>query len=242
MSVLRQLKDRHRQPEVMDQPGLDAGGHQQALDALARINWISASSLMLWPPIRRLCRERLQAGDGRPVRVLDVASGGGDIAIRMWRRARRKGIALEVAGCDFSPFALEHARKRAAARRADVSFFTRDVIAEPIPAGYDVVTCSLFLHHLDEADAVSVLAKMRDAAGQMVLVNDLNRSKAGWLAAYFGSRALTRSPVVHVDALLSVEAAFTPAEALELARRAGMAEAEVRSRFPFRYLLSWRRT
>src|SRR5262249_61498598 len=114
------------------------------------------------------------------VRVIVGASGLGGVEIGMWARGRLKGIALDEGGCDFSPFALEHARKRAAARRADVSFFTRDVIAEPIPAGYDVVTCSLFLHHLDEADAVSVLAKMRDAAGRMVLVNDLNRSKAGW--------------------------------------------------------------
>jgi 2-polyprenyl-3-methyl-5-hydroxy-6-metoxy-1,4-benzoquinol methylase len=241
MSVLRRLKDRHRQPEVMDQPGLDAGGHHQALDALARINWISASSRMLWPPIRRLCRERLQAGDDRPVRVLDVASGGGDAAIRLWRRGRRKGVALEVAGCDFSPLALEHARKRAAARGVNVSFFPLDVTAEPIPAGYDVLTCSLFLHHLDEAAAASVLAKMRDAAGRMVLVSDLNRSKAGWMAAYLFSRILTRSPIVHADAPMSVEGAFTPAEALQLARRAGMADAEVRTRFPFRYLLSWRR-
>ena len=56
--------------------------------------------------------------------------------------------------------------------------------------------------------------------------------------AYLGTRILSRSPVVHVDGLLSVAAAFTMSEALELARRARWEGATVRWRWPFRFLLS----
>jgi len=241
MSLLRRLKDRHRQPEVMDQPGLDPRGHHQALSALARVNWISATAGVLWPPIRDLCGERLKSMDPRPVRVLDVATGGGDVPIRLWHRARRARLPLEVAGCDVSPLAIDHARKQAARRRAHVTFFVLDVLKDSFPAGYDVITCSLFLHHLDEADAVAVLTKMRESAGILVLVSDLNRTRIGWLAVLVGSRVLTRSPVVHTDATLSVEGAFTLDEALALARQAGMEGARVRPRFPFRFLLTWRR-
>jgi 2-polyprenyl-3-methyl-5-hydroxy-6-metoxy-1,4-benzoquinol methylase len=241
MSLLRRLKDRHRQPEVMDQPGLDPGGHHQALSALARVNWISATAGVLWPPIRNLCRDRLKSADPRPVRILDIATGGGDVPIRLWQRGRHAGLPLEVAGCDVSLLAIEHARQRAARRGADVSFFVLDVLKDPFPTGYDVVTCSLFLHHLDERDAAAVLTRMREAAGQLVLVSDLNRTKIGWLAVLLASRVLTRSRVVHVDAPLSVEGAFTLDEARALARQAGMEDAQVRPRFPFRFLLSWRR-
>jgi hypothetical protein len=82
---------------------------------------------------------------------------------------------------------------------------------------------------------------MRDAAGNLVLVNDLSRGWRGWLAAYLGSRIITRSHVVHVDAPRSVEGAFTPEEAIDVARRAGWDGARVKRKFPFRYLLSWRR-
>jgi 2-polyprenyl-3-methyl-5-hydroxy-6-metoxy-1,4-benzoquinol methylase len=225
----------------MDQPGLDDRQHHQALAALARINWISASGLILWPSIRKLCVERQRAGDNRPVRMLDVATGGGDVPVRIWRRANRRGIPLEVAGCDFSPTAIEHARRYAAERGAKVDFFQRDALADRLPEGYDVVTCSLFLHHLDEDQALTLLRHMREAAGRVALVNDLARGRAGWWAAVVGSRILTRSPVVHVDARLSVEGALTPDEALALARRAGWDGARVRRKFPFRYLLSWRR-
>jgi ubiquinone/menaquinone biosynthesis C-methylase UbiE len=225
----------------MDDPTLDAGQHHHALNALARINWLSASAHILWPAIRRLCQQRGKAGDPRPVRVLDVATGGGDVPVRLWRKARRRGFALEVSGCDFSTVALEHARRHAAQCGADVRFFGLDVLAEPIPRGFDILTCSLFLHHLDEQQALILLKKMRESAGMLALVNDLARGPSGWWAAYLGSRILTRSPVVHVDALLSVEGAFTPAEALALAEQAGWDGATVGRRFPFRYLLTWRR-
>jgi 2-polyprenyl-3-methyl-5-hydroxy-6-metoxy-1,4-benzoquinol methylase len=235
------LRQRHLQPEIMDQPGLDAGEHHQALDAIARINLVSASALILWPPIRALCKERLRAGDNRPVRVLDVATGAGDVPLRMWRRAKRKGLSLEVAGCDVSPVAIEHARRLAAQREAAVEFFQLDVLASPIPDGYDVLTCSLFLHHLSEEQAVVVLGKVRAAAGRLVLVNDLSRSRLGWWAAFVGTRLLSRSPMVHTDGLLSVEGAFTPQEALAVAHKAGWDGATAERKFPFRYLLAWRR-
>ena len=102
----------------MDQPDVDAAEHRHALAALARINWLSDSSGIFWPALRRLAREV-----GRPVRVLDLACGGGDVTIALARRARRAGLAGEFAGCDLSPVALEVARSRAEAAGMSVEFF-----------------------------------------------------------------------------------------------------------------------
>lgn len=235
------LRFRNLQPEIMDDPTIDPEEHRRALTALARVNRISLSWRNLWPPIRELCRARTQAGNSRPVRVLDIATGGGDVPVQLWLKARAKGYALEVAGCDFSPVALGHAREYAKRERADVSFFQVNLLEEPVPSGYDVITTSLFLHHLNEEQALIVLRKMRESAGTLALVNDLARCRLGWLAAYFGTRLLSRSRMVHVDGPRSVEGAFKPAEALALAHRAGWDNAIVRSKFPFRFLLSWTR-
>ena len=231
------LRQRHRQPEIMDQPGLEPGRHLHALQGLARINWWSGSARILWPPIHALARERA----GGPLRILDVASGGGDVPIRLWRRARRHGLALEILGCDVSPAAVEYARRQAERCGAAVQFCLRDVLQSPLPDGYDVAMCSLFLHHLDEAEAVELLRRMADAARRLVLANDLARSRLGYGLAYLGTRLLSRSDVVHTDGPLSVAGAFTPEEAAELARRGGLSGARVQRRWPCRYLLSWRR-
>jgi 2-polyprenyl-3-methyl-5-hydroxy-6-metoxy-1,4-benzoquinol methylase len=221
----------------MDQPGLSLARHAGALRGLARINFFSGSAGILWPPLRDLAR----AVAPRPLRVLDVATGGGDVPARLWRRARREGIDLQIEGCDVSPVAVEHARAGAARRGAEVRFFVHDALQGASPAGYDAAVSSLFLHHLSEEEAVAFLGRLAESAGRLVLVNDLARSLAGLALAHVGARLLSASPVVHTDGPRSVESAFTPAEALALAERAGLRGAAVRRRWPCRYLLTWRR-
>jgi SAM-dependent methyltransferase len=233
---VRFLDQRQRQPEIMDEPGLDPTRHDLALRGLARINRWSGSARILWPPLASLAR-RL----ARPVRVLDLAAGAGDVPVRLWHKARRAGLALEIEGCDRSAVAVDHARARAKQAGASVDFAIRDVLAEPLPRGFDAVVSSLFLHHLDEREAGDLLGKMAAAAERLVLVNDLSRSRTGLFLAHVGTRLLSASDVVRVDGPLSVKAAFTPAEARALAERAGLRGATVMRRWPCRWLLTWER-
>ena len=232
MRLLPALSRRLR-PEVMDQPGLDPGRHRQALRGLGRINYWSRSAAILWPPLAALARNH-----GRPARVLDLASGGGDVPIRLWHRAGRAGLPIVVEGCDISPLAVDHATRQAERQGAEVRFFVTDALTDALPEGYDAVVCSLFLHHLTEEQAVALLRRMA-TAGKLVLVNDLVRSRAGLLLARVGTRLLSLSPVVHVDGPRSVEGAFTIAEAHALAERAGLSGATVEPRWPCRFLLTW---
>jgi SAM-dependent methyltransferase len=226
------LSQRRRRPEVMDQPGLCPRRHAAALRGLARLN-LFGSAGVLWPPLAELALRR----PGKPLRVLDLATGGGDIPLRLWRRAREANIPLRIEGCDVSPFAVEQATAAAAEAGADVRFFVHDAVhGGPLP-GYDAAISSLFLHHLDEDEATTFLRLMADT-GRLVLVNDLARSASNFATVFVASRLVTMSPVVHVDALRSVEAAFTPEEALKLAERAGLSGAKVVRRWPCRFLLS----
>jgi hypothetical protein len=237
MLFLDSVADRHRRPEIMDQPGLDRELLYNALAGLERINRWSRSTDILWPAIKAVART---AGTS-PVTLLDVATGAGDIPIGIWHRAQRAGLALCLAGCDQSPQTVEYARRRAIQAGADVCFFEQDVIAGGIPGEYDIVTSSLFLHHLDEKRAIELLGRMAGAARRLVLVNDLVRGRTGFLLAWLGARLLTSSKVVHVDAPRSVEGAFTPIEARSLADHAGLTGATVRRKWPCRFLLSWER-
>ncbi len=235
MPFLSLVRQRRRQAEIMDQPGLDRERHVRALRGLERINFWSRSAGILWRPLAALARE---AG---PLRVLDLATGAGDVPIRLWRTARRAGLPVSLDGCDVSADAVAYAGRRAAEAGAGLRFFTLDALAGPLPGGYDVLACSLFLHHLGEEQAVDLLRRMAEAAGRMVLINDLVRSRGGWLLACAGTHLLSRCDVVHSDGLRSVEGAFTVGEARGLAARAGLTGARVERRWPFRFLLTWRR-
>ncbi len=77
------LGERNLQPELMDAPDLDPQSHAQALVALRRVNVLSRTAAVVWSAIRPLARSQ----PDRPLRVLDVASGGGDVTLGIWRRA-----------------------------------------------------------------------------------------------------------------------------------------------------------
>ncbi len=237
MNWLPNLTVRDLQPELMDQPDLDARSHRQALTGLRRINWLSRSVHIVWPAILQLAR-RLGV---RQLRVLDVASGGGDVPIGLWQRARLSGLQLEIVGCDVSPLAVEMASVHAEQCGADVHFRTHDVLRHPLPAGFDVVMSSLFLHHLVPGEAVLLLEKTASTAKHLLLINDLRRSMSGYLLAQAACRLFTRSSVVHVDGPRSVAGAFTISEVRALCAQAKLENATIQKRWPFRFLLSWRR-
>jgi 2-polyprenyl-3-methyl-5-hydroxy-6-metoxy-1,4-benzoquinol methylase len=219
----------------MDDPMLAPTEHRLALKGLARINRWSGSAKLFWAPILEFARQL-----ARPVRVLDIATGSGDVPLELALRAKRAGIVLHVTGCDVSRLAIEEAQRRAEAVNIEARFLVCDVLQEPLEGPFDVVICSLFLHHLDNPDVVTVLRKL-GMAGSLVLVSDLQRSRFNLIQVWVASRLLSRSPVVHVDGPLSIRGAFTIRELHALAVEAGLTGATVRASFPCRMLLSWRK-
>jgi 2-polyprenyl-3-methyl-5-hydroxy-6-metoxy-1,4-benzoquinol methylase len=239
MSRRIDLSRRRRQPEIMDRPDLQAECHLLALRGLERINFWSGSARILWPPIRELAR--LAQRNGRPsFSLLDVATGAGDVPIRLWHRASRAGIDLDVAGCDISARAVEYAGRRAARSRVRARFFVCNALDGPLSGTYDIVTCSLFLHHLGEEEAITLLRRMGQLTRRLLLVNDLTRGAFGYFLAWAGTRLLSSSSVVHTDGPRSVESAFSRDEALQLAQRAGLTGTTAQPRWPCRFLLTWR--
>jgi len=235
MTAFTDLSRRNCEPEIMDDPELDAVSHVHALDSLARLNWWSGSARLLWSPIEQLARSR----GLEQISVLDVATGAGDLPLQLWRRARRAGFNLQLCGVDVSPRAVEAARQRAAAAGAAIDFRLLDVLCDPLPTGFDVICSSLFLHHLADERARHLLAEMRDAARRLVVVSDLERSRRGLWLVELAVRVLTRSPVVHVDGPLSVRAAFSVAEVQQMVDDLGMRDSVIRRRWPNRLVLTW---
>lgn len=234
-----------RQAELMDDPGLPEAEHRHALAALATINAVSrtaaqiaAAALTLVPPTA--------AG---PVRVVDLACGGGDVMLACGRRLARAlaGREILVTGVDMSRRGLDQAVARIDAAWASVADLplrftcvSRDLVANGcLPC--DIAMSSLFLHHLDDEPALRVLRSMATHCRLGFVVSDLIRSRLGLALALVGTRLLSSSRVARIDGPLSVRAARTPHEYRELLAAAGLAAATVRRVWPERVLITWRR-
>jgi len=233
------LARRDRQPEFMDQPGLDRNEHALALSGLRRINGISGLAASLLAPIEKLARSL----EGKPLQVLELACGGGDTAIDLALMSERRGLTLKLHACDINPETVQIAKANAQRRGVELEIFCADALTSPgSDKDFDVVFCSLFLHHLSDADAEQLLKVMARRSRHLVLISDLIRSPLGYVFAWAGTRLLSRSWVVHTDGPLSVRAAFQLAEVRGMMQRAGLQDACLQRCWPERYLLSWERT
>ncbi|MBV8781999.1 MAG: methyltransferase domain-containing protein [Phycisphaerae bacterium] len=217
-------------PEIMDSAALSAERHALALDGLRRINRLSGIAGQLLDPILRF------AGHST-IRLLDVASGGGDVPLALARALRQRGMPVELTLFDRSDVGLAKAR----AIDPNVRTYIGDA-AESLPDdGFNIVTCSLFLHHLDRETAIGVLSNMRQVTHGLLLVSDLRRCVGGLIAAEVICRLISRSDVVHYDGPASARAAWTIEEFRSMADSAGLSGATIRRASPFRMLLQWTR-
>jgi 2-polyprenyl-3-methyl-5-hydroxy-6-metoxy-1,4-benzoquinol methylase len=229
------LSRRHRQPEIMDESDLPPARLDETLRGLQRVNTVTRSARLMWPDLRAAARRSAD----RPVRVLDVACGGGDVLLALWRKAEKSGIKVELAGCDASPEAVRFARGAAAKEGATIEFFESRVPRDALPKGFDMVMSTLFLHHLDEDDAIAFLREAALKARDRVVVQDLIRSRLSYWFAWIGTSVLLLNDICRLDGRTSVEGAFTREEAKAMAKQAGLDGAEIVPRLPFRYLIRW---
>ena len=143
--------------------------------------------------------------------------------------------------CDISSVALERAATKARRAGVSVEWQRRNILTDGLPAECDVVCCSLFLHHLSDAEALALLTALGESRVRLVLISDLVRSRWNYWLTWIGTRLLSRSHIVHFDGPVSIRAAFTPDEARQLAQQAGLVGARAISHWSARFLLCWKR-
>lgn len=200
--------------EIMDRPQPVSSELERDLRNLRQLNrWFGSYAL-----IANFLRRWVKPGDR--LRVVDLATGSADIPRLVVDHAREVGAKIEVDALDMQPATLAIAR-RLSSDYPEISFFEANMLEWQSDAPYDIVLCSLVLHHFNEDDAVRVLQRCRELSKKFVLVSDLRR---GWLASvgvYLLTTLLFREPMTKFDGRLSAARAFSFREMDQLARRAG---------------------
>ncbi|TWU44004.1 hypothetical protein Q31b_15390 [Novipirellula aureliae] len=223
---------RSLRPEQMDDPNLTPAEHRRALRGLTRLNRISGVADAMY----RYLYQYAISDRSRSLNVLDVASGAGDVPINWAKRAKRDGLALDITTLDISPTAIAEQQRRATAANVELESIQCDCLHSDLPTGYDVVTSSLFMHHLDDDQVIHVLRSMRKATNDKILICDLERSRFNLAIVTIGSHLVTRSKVVHFDGPQSVRAAYTKSEFASLAQHALGSPMKLQSAFPCRFI------
>ncbi|MGF1574092.1 MAG: methyltransferase domain-containing protein [Sumerlaeia bacterium] len=225
-------KQRLLQPEWMDQPAVGQGELAQAIVGLQRLNRLGFAAQLL----ASACDANRFSPANPPARILDVACGNGGELRALHHYYRRQP---ECVGADVN---TEFIAQGELISSTGIRFVQADVIAPGALTKlgqFDLITCSLFLHHLAENQIITLLRNLKAQCRGRIVISDLHRSALAWFGIGIASRVVTRSPIVHCDALLSVQAGFTIPEFQALLFKAGLERAELNAKFPFRLLATW---
>lgn len=202
--------------ELMDQPQSVSAELKSDLRNLRQLNhYFGSYNLVRW-----FLKRWIKPGDN--LRVLDLATGSGDIPRLIVDYARKVGASVKVDALDRQTATLDVARALSGGY-PEISFVMADVFAWEPQTPYDIVLCSLALHHFSEKDAVRVLRCMREWSRRFVLVADLCRGLFGVVGVYLLTAVIFRNPMTRHDGRLSIARSFSFGEMAELARKAGWA-------------------
>ena len=217
--------------ELLDRDGHDPAELTANLQDILTVNRLAGGVATV---LRHLPGLLSQIPRRRPVEILDLATGCGDIPFSLAAWADRQHRPLHLTVTDRSPEILAEAR-RTLAGVPGVTFTVCDARAVPMPErSFDVVLCSLSLHHFAPGEAIQVLREMDRLARTGFILNDIRRCLAGFVAAWAASRVATRNRLTRHDMPLSVLRAYTPHELRALLRQAGIHDASVTTHPLFR--------
>jgi ubiquinone/menaquinone biosynthesis C-methylase UbiE len=200
--------------EMMDRPQPVSTELERDLERLRQLNRWFGSHRLVSTFMRRWILP------GAQMRVVDLATGSGDIPRLVVDHARKIGAQIEIDAVDRQPATLEIAR-RLSADYPEISYREANILEWNSVGSYDITLCTLALHHFSNEDAVRLLRRCCQMSKRFVLVSDLRRSFSLVTGVYVLTTLIFREPMTRYDARLSAIRAFSFSEMRDLALHAG---------------------
>lgn len=216
-------------PEILDSTTCPPAEVEASLRDLCRMNrWFGGVGTT-----RSLIEQVSDSSGQRHFSLLEVAAGFGEVPRAAARQLGGKGITLDITDLDLVRSHLQRGH-RALVADALVLPFRDD--------SFDLVSCSLFAHHLSPADVTRFAREASRVSRCAVLINDLIRHPLH-LALVYAGFPLMRSYVSRADGVASVRRAYVPDEMKKmLGNGHGSKNIEISRHYLFRMgVIVWKR-
>jgi len=223
---------RSRRPEIMDEADPSTTQLHAALRELETVNRYLGGYRTSVDAVRRL----IPPGTST-ITVLDVGTGGGDVAAALHDAMLDIGVTPDILGVDLLPDAISYARSRFGDRDG-LTFETADFRDVAPQNPWDLVHASLLLHHISDEDLPAALREMANRSRLGLAINDLHRHPFAYHAIRILTSTLSENDMIRHDAPLSVLRSFTEDELRTAVRQADLPAPEIRWYGAFRWRVS----
>lgn len=214
-------------PELLDDDAGSAAEVSSSLADLGRINrWFGGVRVLT-----RLVERVAQKSGRRELTLLDVAGARGEVPAQAARRLQQQGIQLETTVLDRATSHLEGGKRSVVGNALSLPF--RE-------GSFDLVSSSLFVHHLEPSEVRQFVSEALRVARLAVLINDIRRHPMH-LALVYAGLPLYRSRLTRNDAPVSIRRAYTPEEMRDLLGQTAAAHVDLGTYYLYRMgIIAWR--
>jgi 2-polyprenyl-3-methyl-5-hydroxy-6-metoxy-1,4-benzoquinol methylase len=230
MSLLVSTKYRSEEEEIMDDLDYNGPILHDALDKLAKINqWLGGNVVT----INGLKRALINLDKSKPITIIDLGCGGGDILREVSKFGKKNGYHFQLIGIDANPNTVKYANQLSETYD-NVNFETIDIFSEEFKQlDYDLVLTTLFLHHFKEEELVTFLKPVLEKAKLGIVVNDLHRHKLAYYLFKLLCTTIKNKTIVE-DGLTSVLRGFKRNELEDISQQLN-ANYQLRWKWAFRF-------
>ena len=174
----------------------------------------------------------------REFSLLDVGAGSGELLRVAARAARVRGWRARLVGLELNERSARAILEESREFR-EIGAVGGDAFHLPFADNaFDYVICSLFTHHFRDEGVVAILREFKRVARRGLFVIDLHLHALAYFLYTTVGRLFLRNRLIREDGALSIRRGFRARELRRLGAAAGLAQVEVRRRFPFRLVLA----
>jgi len=211
MSLFVNTKYRSHDAELMDDFSLQGEALRDTLNKLGTINkWLGGNKVTI-DGVFELLKDQPK---DKTHTILDLGCGHGDLLRRIAKVGKEKGFQLQLIGIDANADAIDYA-KSLSGNFKNISYHIVDVFSEEFKnLNFDIALSTLFLHHLNDSQVISMLNHLNKKAKIGVVINDLHRHQLAYFLFKFLGLFIKNEMIVE-DGLTSILRGFKKAEIKE---------------------------
>jgi len=225
-------KCRTQQTEIMDDFLLEGEELRDALDKIASINQLLGGNKLTLNSVKQLLTK---ADKTKTITIADIGCGNGDMLRMLADYGRAQNLQLNLIGIDANAFTISHAEKLSE-DYSNIQYQCVDIFSQEFNSlKYDIVLCTLTLHHFTDNDIVHIIATFKKNAAIGVIINDLHRSKLAYRLFTFICYIFKLNRMSREDGLVSILRGFKKEELEAYSQKLNLKNYSIHWKWAFRY-------
>lgn len=217
--------------ELMDDFTLEGEILRDALDKIASINKLLGGNNVTLNGVIKLTKDLPK---NTIIKILDVGCGNGDMLRVLSDYGSKNGYNFILVGIDANAFTIKHAESLTL-NFANISYQCKDICKEPIADNYDIILCTLTLHHFKDKEIIGLVKIFHQQSKLGIVINDLHRSKIAYhlfklICLVFGLNDMSRD-----DGLVSILRGFKKSDLQNYAEQLNLKRFSIHWKWAFRY-------